>query len=88
MRLSVASSGESATTRSTKIPGRWMASGSSEPTGTSSSTSAIVTAPAAAHSGLKFRADAWKMSGDDRTVLRGANVKFVRFSQRGNHAKG
>ena len=49
--------GVSSTTRSTKMPGRWTASGSRAPTGTSRSTSAIVTWPAAAQSGLKLRAD-------------------------------
>ncbi len=42
--------------RSTKMPGVWMASLSSAPTGTSSSTSATVTLPAVAIIGLKFRA--------------------------------
>ncbi len=42
------------------MPGRCTASGSSSPGSTSSSTSAIVTRPAMAHSGLKLRVDLLK----------------------------
>ena len=44
------------TTRSTKLPGVWMPSGSSSPRPTNSSHSAIVNAAAVAIIGLKFRA--------------------------------
>ncbi len=42
--------------RCTKMPGVWMPSGSSEPSGTISSTSAMQTLPQVAAFGLKFRA--------------------------------
>ena len=42
------------------MPGRCTESGSSSPGSTSSSTSATVTRPAMAHSGLKFREDLLK----------------------------
>lgn len=44
------------TSRCTKMPGVWIASGSSSPFSTISSTSATVIRPAIAHIGLKLRA--------------------------------
>jgi hypothetical protein len=49
------------TTRFTKIPGTWMKFGSSDPTGTISSTSATVIRPAFAIDSLKFLAVFRKM---------------------------
>ena len=47
---------------STKMPGRWIWSGSSDPTGTIYSTSTIHFLPAIAMSGLKFLAALWKIT--------------------------
>src|SRR5690606_2533554 len=59
MGLSAACSGVSSTTRCTTTRGRCPASGSISPGSTSRSTSATVTRPAIAASGLKLRAALW-----------------------------